>query len=63
MKPRFAKLILPLAALSLCAVPLSGCGRNGAPELPPSAYMKNDKGQMVKKPKPNTPFFLDKLID
>nr|WP_320411408.1 lipoprotein [Candidatus Tokpelaia sp.] len=44
------------------AAAVAGCGRRGAPELPPSAYMQNEKGQMVKKPQPDKPFILDKLI-
>jgi len=56
------KFLLPAAAAIICIVAVSGCGRRGAPELPPSAYMQNDKGQMVKKPRPDKPFILDRLI-
>jgi len=62
MKFCLPKLLCAAAALSLAGVSLSGCGRRGAPELPPSAYMQNDKGQQVKKPRPDKPFILDRLI-
>jgi len=56
------KLFLPAAIIIIGVAAVAGCGRRGAPELPPSAYMQNEKGQQVKKPQPDKPFILDKLI-
>lgn len=53
---------LSLALAALSAAMLGGCGRRGAPELPPSAFIQNDKGQQVKKPQADKPFVLDRLI-
>jgi len=62
MQRGFTRFICIAAALGIGGLTLSGCGRRGPTELPPSAYTQNDKGQQVKKPRPDKPFFLDKLI-
>lgn len=41
---------------------LTGCGRRGALELPASAMVENEKGDMVRKPAADKPFMLDPLI-
>lgn len=51
-----------LIIAGICAMVLTGCGRKGAPELPASALIENEKGDMVPKPKPDKPFILDRLI-
>lgn len=55
-----------LIAALVCVLVISGCGRRGALEPPPSAQVisTNEQGQTVKKqaPKPDKPFILDGLL-
>jgi len=57
------KNFMTYAALFLvCSSLLAGCGRKGALEPPPSARIESENGQSQEKPKRDTPFILDKLI-
>jgi len=50
------------AMFGICAIVLTGCGRKGALEPPPSATIELDNGQKIEKPKEDRPFILDRLI-
>lgn len=58
------KLVLT-SMLALLAAGLSGCGRKGALEAPPSAQLSENASEAEKdaaKAKPDNPFILDGLI-
>lgn len=56
------QLLAVMAVFGVCAIVLTGCGRKGALEPPPSATIETDNGQRVEKPKEDRPFILDRLI-
>jgi len=51
-----------LVIAGVCVMALTGCGRRGALEPPPSAMMENEKGEMVRKAREDKPFILNPLI-
>jgi len=56
------QLVNFLIAFTFLSLALSGCGRKGAVEPPPSIMIENEKGEKQMRPKQDKPFILDRLI-